>query len=206
MSYLYPEDLQPLKKYDYIPETYKNKWEDFDLFLPRTMTQSFNRKIYYNFLQRECFNSCIQSANSGSVSDEEKSCFNNCRNKHLSSLGIYEKVTMAKRKWNGILDFVNLTEFNKKPEDLGHLIPTDPNLLSIIEFHTYVRRNALQASAFAELFNNPQFAGQPNMFEFYKMGYQPETSNAFYRDNKPEFTPHNMQKDLYGETTQKKEE
>ncbi len=64
MSHLYPEDLQPLRKYDYIPETYKNNWEDYNLFVPRSMLKSFNRKVYYNFIQRECFNSCIQSSQS----------------------------------------------------------------------------------------------------------------------------------------------
>ena len=205
MSYLYPEDLQPLKKYEYIPETYKNKWEDYDLFLPRTMTQSFNKKIYYNFLQRECFNSCIQTASSSSISEEEKSCFNNCRNKHLSSLGIYEKVTLAKRKLNGVLDFVNLSEFNKSPEDIGYLIPTDPFLKSTIEIHTVIRRNALQNSAFSDLFNNPKFLGKPNMYEFYTMGYQSEFSNAYIRDNKPEFVPEKIQKVILGTEKEKTE-
>jgi len=199
MSHLYPEDLQPLRKYDYIPDTYKNYWEDYNLFVPRSMVKSFNRKVYYNFIQRECFNSCIQSSDL-SVSDEERSCFNNCRSKHLSSLGLYEKITLARRKWNGILDFVNLYEFNKKPENMGHLVPTDPILLSTLDFHTVVRRNALQSSGFASLFNTRTFGLSPNLFEFYKMGYQPETSNAYVRDNKPTFVPHKVYRSELGNT------
>ncbi|MFM7855635.1 MAG: hypothetical protein ACKO96_27835, partial [Flammeovirgaceae bacterium] len=125
------------------------------------------------------FNSCIQSANS-SLTDEERTCFNNCRSKHLYSLGIYEKVTLARRKWNGILDFVNLSEFNKKPEDMSYLIPTDPLLLSVIERDTIIRRNALQSSGFASIFQVPKYSS-PNLFEFYQMGYKPETSDAYVR-------------------------
>ena len=186
MSDLYPEDLQPLHTYDYIPETYKIQWDDYDQFLPKNMTSIFNKKIYYNFLQRECFNSCIQSASSDAISDEERSCFNNCRSKHLASLGIYERVTMAKRKWNGILSFVNLAEFNKKPEEMNKMIPTDPYLTSAMEFNVIVRRNALQSCGLYKLFGHKSNTISPNLFEFYAMGYQVENSNAYVRDFKPQ--------------------
>ena len=32
------------------------------------------------------------------------------------------------------------------------------------------------------------------MYEFYKMGYQPEFSNTYIREYKPEFVPENIQK------------
>lgn len=190
MAHLFPvTDIQVLKKYDYIPETYINKVQDFNLFIPLSHQYAFHTKLYYNFLQRECFNSCIQTASSSSLSDEESSCFNNCRSKHLASLAIYEKVTMAKRRWNGMLDWVNLHEYHKRPEEMGHLVPTDIYLRSSLRTMVMLRRSLPIYEGTMNLLNM-KFYHTPNQWDSYFNGIQPSTSNAFIRDNNPTVTLH----------------
>ena len=41
------------KHYDYIPESYKMKWEDPHKFIPYNMTSHFNQRMFINFIHRE---------------------------------------------------------------------------------------------------------------------------------------------------------
>ena len=112
------------KFYDYIPETYKMKWEDPHKFIPDRMVSQFNQKMFLNYIHRECFNSCV--SDSSSLTQDEKDCYNNCKNKHLSVLGTFEKVLVQQRKWKGWKNFLNVKEFSRTPEEIGTTYPTDP--------------------------------------------------------------------------------
>ena len=112
------------KFYDYIPESYKLKWEDPHKFLPDTMVHEFNQRMFLNFVHRECFNSCVQG--SGALSEVESSCYNNCKSKHFSSLGTFKEILTEKRKWRGWKNFLNVNEYSRTPEEMATHYPTDP--------------------------------------------------------------------------------
>ena len=150
------EDLEPPKNYDYIPETYKNVWEDPNKFIPTRMHKTFNQKMFYNFVHRECFNSCISLTNQSFKPDlTETSCYDNCRSKHLSSMGIFSDIVLYRRKWDGFMSFINMREYQKDPDEMGKLIPTDPFLRgSILQFRDIKRKIVFSKSYEVRAFKN----------------------------------------------------
>ena len=127
------------KSYDFIPETFKLNWDQPEKFLPDHMIESFNQRIFNNFLHRECFNSCI--TNSSSLVQSEIDCYNNCRNKHLYSVGIFRDILMTRRKWKGFKNYINIREYSREPEEMGTDIPTEPmkrqNYLNYKEWYNF---------------------------------------------------------------------
>ena len=116
------------KYYDYIPESYKLKWEDPHKFLPDRMVNQFNQRIFLNFVHRECFNSCVQGT--AALSEAESNCYNNCKSKHLSSLGTFKEILQERRQWKGWKNFLNVQEYSRTPEEIATNYPTDPMLRS----------------------------------------------------------------------------
>jgi hypothetical protein len=164
------------KVYDYIPETFKNKWEDPHKFIPDRMLGHFNQRVFLQHIHRECFNSCVNS--SAALSDQEKSCYDNCRNKHLSAIGTFKEVLLQNRKWKGWKNFVNLREFERTPEEIGTIFPTDPYRRASIEDKRESEFSRKQTHGLREVFNS-EFEDpveNSNVFDEYMKGRYPEDS------------------------------
>jgi len=162
------------KQYKTLPDSYKNVWEDPECFIPKKMHRTFNQQMFYNFIHRECFNSCINKTNvSNQPNKTEIFCYENCRNKHLSSLGIFKHAILTKRKWNGFLDFVNLREYQKDPDEMGELIPTDIFLRGHIRIVRSMKEHVHLSGGLNDLFGIKE-PKQINIFEYYLL--RPGTS------------------------------
>ncbi len=111
------------KFYDYIPESYKINWPDPQKFLPDSMMSHFNKRVFINFIHRECFNSCV--ADNAQLSSQETQCYQNCKNKHLSSLETFKNIMMERRRWKGWKNFISVKEYSRTPEEIGTNFPTD---------------------------------------------------------------------------------
>jgi hypothetical protein len=169
------------KTYDYIPETYKISWEEPHKFIPTRMQRSFNQQLFYNFLHRECFNSCLSKSNKTNVpNSNELMCYENCRNKHLSSIGIFSDIVLSKRKWGGFLSYLHLREYQKDPDEMGKHIPFDPFLRQSI---FYLRKNNQiedMQKGFYDIFNlDTTNVKKMSTFEYYLYGPAPKTSQKY---------------------------
>lgn len=174
------DNYEKPKTWSYIPETYKNQWRDPNKFIPNDMKRSFNQQMYYNFLHRECFNSCLSSNNKSTMpSTQELSCYENCKNKHLSSLGIFVNAILSKRKWDGFLNFINLREYQKDPDEMAKLVPHDPFLRSsIIEYRAFQEYLEVNKGV-NEVLNSTEFEKPMSIFEFYLFKPVPEFSKRY---------------------------
>jgi len=112
------------KYYENIPDSYNIQWDDPHKFIPDKYLSNFNQRMFVNFIHRECFNSCVNY--SSNLSNEETICYENCKNKHLSSLETFKNILLERRKWKGWKNFVALKEYSRIPEEMGTDFPTDP--------------------------------------------------------------------------------
>ena len=51
------------KVYDFIPLNYIIRVQNPLNFIPYKLVPHFNEKVFFNYLHRECFNSCVESEN-----------------------------------------------------------------------------------------------------------------------------------------------
>lgn len=182
-------DLKEHKTYSSIPETYKIQWQSFEKFLPKYYLLAFNQRVYYNLIQRECFNSCISNADSSVVDESERNCFNNCRNKHLSSLAIYESVSVNSRKWEQFLPYVNLTEYAKPPEKMGKLTPTDPLLIIQEQKQAEDKIYEFNTNGLSNVFGVKKPSDSPTLMDLWMAELYPKFSKAYTNKTNPTFTP-----------------
>jgi hypothetical protein len=153
--------------HDYIPETYKLRWDQPEKFLPDYMIGTFNQRMFNNFLHRECFNSCVNRGTS--LSQDEKTCYSNCRSKHLYSMGLFKDILMTQRKWKGFRNFINLKEYSRVPDEMGTNVPTDlrrrKDFLEWKDYHKHYNvRHGLR-----EIFGYKKPEEQ-NIFDYYLEG------------------------------------
>jgi hypothetical protein len=187
----------------YIPDSYKLRWDQPEKFLPDYMIGTFNQRMFNNFLHRECFNSCVTK--SATLSQPEASCYNNCRSKHLYSMGLFKDILMTQRKWKGFRNFINLKEYSRSADEIGTNIPTDPlrkkEYLAYKEYH----KNLPARSGIEQLFGYaPQ--KEKNIFEYYLDGRFPKdskTGQEFEEQNRRDrYTEYKELCEKYGEKVQ----
>jgi hypothetical protein len=153
--------------HDYIPDVYKLRWDQPEKFLPDYLIETFNQRMFNNFLHRECFNSCVTK--SISLTNGETNCYNNCRDKHLYSMGIFKDVLMAQRKWKGFRNFINLKEYSRTPEEMATNVPTDPERRKqYLEYKEYHKNLKVQTWS-KELFGDSK-QPEKNIFDYYLDG------------------------------------
>lgn len=163
------------KTYSYIPESYKLVWPEHDKFLPSVMEKSFNQKMHYNFLHRECFNSCV--TDSSSLSKTELNCYKNCQSKHSYSMGTFKSILLAKRKWKGFLNFVNVKEYSRRPEEMTTGIPTDP-MMNLAYYKAVEELKDINLkSGIIDLFGGSNVETK-NIFDMYLEGRLAQNSQA----------------------------
>lgn len=138
------------KSYDNIPQSYQMNWEDPTKFIPDRLLKYFNQKIYYNFLHRECFNSVVLPGNS--LTEIENQQFANCQNKHRASLGIFQDIMIAKKKWQGFKHYINIKEYSRTPEEMTTSVPTDPLLRGAYLNYVEANKHNEVKRGFPELF------------------------------------------------------
>jgi len=180
----------------YIPDTYKNVWEEPTKFLPTKMQRSFNQHMFYNFIHRECFNSCLSKDNAKpNPNTQELTCYENCKNKHLSSMGIFESAVISKRKWGGLLSFINLKEYSKDPDEMGKLIPTDPFLRGTIRNYRAIKEQIYLHGSLNDIFDvEPQ---KPiSIFEYYLFTPPMKGSSREKKDNMEKLGSYEHYKEL----------
>lgn len=119
----YPEKLRlrqidAPKTYTFIAPTYLINVPNPLSFLPHRQIKSFNDKVFFNSIHRECFNSCIDSEN-------ENQCYLNCQSKHLASIQLLKTAIEERRKYDPYNSYLNLREYHKRPEEQGVNIPSD---------------------------------------------------------------------------------
>ena len=186
------------KHYDYIPEVYKLRWDQPEKFLPDYLINSFNQKLYNNFLHRECFNSCI--TNSNSLTSEEQTCYKNCQSKHLYSMGIFKDVLMTRRKWRGFRNYINIKEYSRVPEEMGTDAPTDP-----IMRQQYLKYNRYQKDkeakyGLSKIFDGDKFKVEAkNIFDFYLEGRYTTDSNIDKEKRKDFYNEYKELTEVYGD-------
>lgn len=170
------EPFEEPKTYDYIPETYKFNWDQPEKFIPDYMLTAFNRNIFLNVLQRECFRSCVGSTSTAMVSRAEETCFNNCLKKHSASVKVFSDLLLQTRKWKGFLAFLNLNEYAKKPCEMGKISPTDPVLRQKILQQKEIENNIEAANGIINVFGKPELKKNPTIFDLYLKGKYVEGS------------------------------
>lgn len=106
------------KVYDFIPLNYIIRVQNPLNFIPYKLVPHFNEKMFFNYLHRECFNSCVES---------ENDCYVNCQSKHSTALELFKNAVESKRKWEPVNSYINLREYHKRPEDQGKNVPSDSN-------------------------------------------------------------------------------
>lgn len=164
------------KVYDYIPETFKMKWEDPHKFIPDRMLSHFNQRTFINYIHRECFNSCVNT--NAALSEAEKSCYENCKNKHLSALGTFKEALLQNRKWKGWKNFINLREYERTPEEIGTVYPTDPHRRADLETKKELKFMSDQSRGLREALNS-EFESpveESTVFDEYLKGKYPAES------------------------------
>jgi hypothetical protein len=153
--------------HDYIPDVYKLRWDQADKFLPDYMIGTFNQRMFNNFLHRECFNSCITKGEK--LSSDEQVCYNNCRNKHLYSMGIFKDILMTNRKWKGFRNFINIREYSRTPDEMATNIPTDTirrqDYLNWKDYH----KNFHARHGLLDIFGYKK-SSESNIFDYYLEG------------------------------------
>lgn len=174
-------NLDAPKTFTYIPETFKIKWKNPENFIPYRMVRKFNERIFYNFLHRECFNSCLDSWN-------ESECYSNCRNKHLTSLQIFKHSVEENRKWDLLNSFLNLREYQKSPAEMGKNVPHESNyfLKTALENEELIRKEDELKNGIFQLFGDYRndLPKKVNIFQMYLNGQFPHyTQKAIDRAN-----------------------
>lgn len=113
-------EVEAPKTYDYLPPTFLIKTRNPLNFIPMRLVKHFNERIYANFLHRECFNACLDNEN-------DNQCYLNCQNKHLTSIELFKRAVEENRRWEPINSYVNLREYQKRPNELGKNVVSDSN-------------------------------------------------------------------------------
>lgn len=189
---LFSRTYEKPKSYDYIPESFKLIWEDPHKFIPDKVLSQFNERMFLNFIHRECFNSCL--TNSATLSEYEKSCYKNCQNKHLMSLGTFKEALMARRKWRGWKNYVSLKEYSRTPEEMATDFPTDPIIRGELLKHQEMQFEAKQKIGLRELFNSKKEPKNTmTIFDLYFKGRFPADSKVAKEKEA------NQRKDIYNE-------
>ena len=189
---LYSRTYEKPKTYDYIPESFKLLWEDPHKFIPERMVSHFNERMFINYIHRECFNSCL--TNSATLSEYERSCYKNCQNKHLLSVGTFKEALMARRKWRGWKNFVSLREYSRTPEEMATDFPTDPMIRGALLSRQEKDFVAKQKIGLRELFNSKEEPEKKlSIFDLYFKGRYPSDSKLAREKDA------NERKDIYNE-------
>jgi hypothetical protein len=186
------------KHYDYIPETFKLRWDQPEKFLPDYLINTFNQKLFNNFLHRECFNSCV--TNSNSLTDEEQACYKNCQSKHLYSMGVFKDILMTRRKWRGFRNYINIKEYSRTPEEMGTDAPTDPlRRKEYLKYNQWVKDKDAKYGL-PKLFDNDKFNVEAkNIFDFYLEGRYTTDSNVDKDKRKDFYNEYKELTEVYGD-------
>lgn len=131
--------LDPPKKYSYLPATFMIRVQEPENFIPSKMAKHFNEIMFFNTLHRSCFNSCVNK-------EDVQTCYKNCQSKHLTSIELFKTAIEEDRKWNKVTSFINVREYQKRPQELlkNTLSDTDYSKKSkhlLDQFVTETKRN-----------------------------------------------------------------
>lgn len=163
--------LDPPKKYSYLPATFMKRVQEPENFIPSKMAKHFNEIMFFNTLHRSCFNSCVNK-------EDTKTCYKNCQSKHLTSIELFKTAIEEDRKWNKITSFINVREYQKRPQELlkNTLSDTDYSKKSKYLIDQFVTETKLNANNLNDVFSSAVKQIHPlktNIFSLYFQGMFP---------------------------------
>lgn len=160
------------------------KYKNPERFLPLSHEKHFNEKIFYNTLHRECFNSCIDTSNT-------EQCYSNCQSKHLTSVELLKNAVVEDRKYNGVTNYINLREYQKRPNEMGKNIVSDVNFAKKQEYLEEKFKQKVNTevktleTGFVDFFNKTYNTAKitTNIFDIYLRGQFPSYINKALKRN-----------------------
>lgn len=174
--------ISPPNSFKSLPKTFINNLRNPENFIPFNTVKYFNEKMFF-YNHRQCFNSCVDNE-----SDTEE-CYKNCQVKHLTSLQLFKTAVEEKRKWNLQNEIINLSEYQKRPRDMGRNVPSDTDYYAktkYIEDEMKKEKKEI-TSGIENLFikaTNSVPASKYNIFKLYLSGlFPPNTQKAIERNN-----------------------
>lgn len=171
------------KIYDTLPKSFIINTPNPLSFIPHKVIPYFNERIFFNFIHRQCFNSCIDDSNS-------IDCYKNCNSKHLSSIELFKTAVEQKRKYDPFNSFYNLSEYQKRPKHMAKNIPSDTDYIKKLRWlqSNYNEKGLTHnTNGLENIFTNAthsNVSNKTNIFKMYLEGKFPSyTQKAIDRNN-----------------------
>lgn len=173
------------KTYKFLPSTFLIKVRNPENFIPYSHQKYFNEKIFYNVYHRECFNSCVDTSS-------PEQCYSNCQSKHSTSVELFKTAVEEKRKYSPITSYLNLKEYQKRPDEMGKNVISDADYnKKFLDMNRKFREkysfdaNSLE-TGFMDFFNKTYNTRKitTNIFDIYVKGqYPPYAKEADKRND-----------------------